>query len=80
MLGPINFIRHGTTMTLPSDRFFYKKVGVHPPKKGEWYLSGAIVEAYQAPNDLTTPYTIVKKVARAVRHTTEIPMPLLDTK
>lgn len=23
-----------------------------PPRKGEWYLSGAIVEAYRAPNDL----------------------------
>lgn len=23
------------------------------PKKGEWYLSGSIVEAYRAPNDYT---------------------------
>ena len=22
-----------------------------PPKQGEWYLSGAIIEAYRAPND-----------------------------
>lgn len=28
------------------------------PKKGEFYLSGAIVEAYRAPNDLTTEYHI----------------------
>ena len=28
------------------------------PKKGEWYLSGAIIEAYHAPNDLTTEYHI----------------------
>lgn len=28
------------------------------PKKGQWYLSGAIVEAYQAPEDLTTEYPI----------------------
>lgn len=28
------------------------------PKKGEYYLSGAIVTAYKAPNDLTTPYFI----------------------
>lgn len=28
------------------------------PKQGEWYLSGAIIEAYRAPNDLSTPYPI----------------------
>ena len=28
------------------------------PKKGEWFLSGAIVEAYKAKNDLTTVYHI----------------------
>lgn len=33
-----------------------------PPKKGEWYLSGAIVEAYRAPKDLTTAYHIAKLV------------------
>jgi hypothetical protein len=32
------------------------------PKKGEWYLSGAIPVAYQAPNDLTTEYHIMKIV------------------
>lgn len=30
------------------------------PKKGEWFLSGAIIEAYKAPNNLTTPYKIAK--------------------
>lgn len=29
-----------------------------PPKRGEWFLSGAIVEAYKAPNDLTHPHLI----------------------
>jgi hypothetical protein len=38
-----------------------------PPRKGEWYLSGAIIEAYLAPNDLSTPYHI----ARLVRTKTE---------
>jgi hypothetical protein len=28
------------------------------PRAGEWYLSGAIIEAYRAPNDLTTSYPI----------------------
>lgn len=38
-----------------------------PPKKGEWYLSGAIVAAYHAPNDLSAPYHL----ARLVKVTTE---------
>lgn len=32
------------------------------PKQGDWYLSGSIVEAYRAPNDLTTPFHIVRLV------------------
>lgn len=32
------------------------------PKKGEWYLSGSIVEAYLAPNDLSTEFHIAKLV------------------
>lgn len=32
------------------------------PKEGEWYLSGAIVEAYQAKNDLNTNFHIAKIV------------------
>lgn len=34
-----------------------------PPKNGEWYLSGAIVEAYRAHVDLSTPYHIGKLVS-----------------
>ena len=33
-----------------------------PPRKGEWYLSGATIHAYHAPNDLSTPYHIAKLV------------------
>lgn len=33
-----------------------------PPKKGEWYLSGAIIDAYRAPNDLGTPHCIARLV------------------
>ena len=29
-----------------------------PPKKGEWYLSGSIIAAYKATNDLTQEYHI----------------------
>lgn len=37
-----------------------------PPRKGEWYLSGAIVSAYRAPNDLDTPYLIATPVAAPI--------------
>jgi hypothetical protein len=40
---------------------------VRPPRKGEWYLSGAIIEAYRAPNDLSTAFQIAKlKVGKMV--------------
>lgn len=32
------------------------------PKRGEWYLSGAIPEGYKAPNDLSSPFHILKLV------------------
>lgn len=34
------------------------------PKKGEWYLSGAIPEAYQAINDYDQEYYIARIVVR----------------
>lgn len=37
-----------------------------PPKRGEYYLSGAIPEAHRAPNDLSTPHAIARLVV--VRH------------
>lgn len=33
-----------------------------PPKQGEYYISGAIPEAYRAPNDLTSSFYIAKLV------------------
>ena len=30
------------------------------PKAGEWYLSGAVVHAYKAPNDLSSKYWIAQ--------------------
>lgn len=32
------------------------------PKRGEWFLSGAIIEAYRAPNDLNQQYHIAELV------------------
>lgn len=34
-----------------------------PPKKGEFFISGAIPEVYQAPNDLSYEYHIAVPVA-----------------
>ena len=45
-------------------------VGFRAPKKGEYYLGGAIIEAYRAPNDLLSAYWIVEPVA-------EKPAPIL---
>lgn len=33
-----------------------------PPLKGEWFLSGAIVGAYRAEEDMSIPYSIAKLV------------------
>jgi len=32
------------------------------PKKGEWYLSGAIATAYRAPNNLSTIFHIARLI------------------
>lgn len=37
------------------------------PKKGEYYLSGATIEAYRAPNDISAPYQIAAIVKVEVR-------------
>lgn len=44
---------------------FYDYVGFRPPKKGEFYLSGAIIAAYRAPNDLSTSYHVVRPTHKA---------------
>jgi hypothetical protein len=40
------------------------------PRKGEWYLSGAIPQAYCASNDLSTSYYILREMA-AGEHLTD---------
>jgi hypothetical protein len=46
----------------PQSCFQYRKIAFRNPKKGEWYLSGAIVTAYRARNDMTSPYHIVEPI------------------
>jgi len=44
-----------------------------PPKKFEWYLSGAIPEAYQALDDLDQSYHILR-IMKMERKITWVPM------
>ena len=54
-------------MPLPDRVFFegyvgtyaYRQIGFRPPRRGEFYLSGAVVQAWRTPNDLSTPFTVV---------------------
>jgi len=43
-----------------------------PPLKGEWYLSGASINAYRAPNDLTMTFHIARLVKTRKRTVIEI--------
>lgn len=43
-----------------------------PPKAGEWYLSGAIPEAYRTKHDLTSSYHILRLVRIVTKTVTEI--------
>ena len=52
-----------------SNLCFYEHLEFRPPKKGEFYLSGAIVTAYRAPNDLSTAFRIVRPTFRAKKET-----------
>ena len=48
---------------MPMERVKCRTIGeFRCPKKGEGYLSGAIIEAYYAPNDLSTQFHIAKLV------------------
>jgi hypothetical protein len=43
-------------------RYFQYSGQKRSPKKGEYYLSGAIPQVYQAPNDLSTVFHIMSEV------------------
>lgn len=48
---------------IPIDSIMAIKSGeFRKPKKGEWFLSGSPIEAYEAYNDLDTKYHIAKIV------------------
>lgn len=63
--------------TVFSDRTLYAKWDGKPkrtPLKGEWYLSGAIVEAYQARNDFVVDKFHIAKVYRTQAVTILVPI------
>lgn len=44
-------------------RKFYRRTGeFRTPRKGEFYLSGAVIEVHRAPADLPSKYWIVEEV------------------
>jgi len=45
----------------------YRIIGKRAPRRGEFYLSGAIPAAYRAPNDLTMVFQIVEPLAPLVQ-------------
>lgn len=51
---------------LPGGKCYYTRLGFRPPRKGEFYLSGAVVMAYRAPNDLASAYHVVQPTHWAV--------------
>ena len=46
----------------PRARYIWDGEPARPPKKGEFYLSGAIPQAWKAPNDLSTDFYIMKEI------------------
>ena len=47
--------------------YFYRVIRFGYPQKDQHYLSGALVRAWKAPNDLTIEYWIVEPTFRAKR-------------
>jgi len=47
---------------------WFERTGEYrPPKKGEYYISGAIPEVYQAPNDLGQSHVIARPISNPPR-------------
>lgn len=46
---------------------YYRRLGKRQPRRGEYYLSGAVVTAYRAPSDMSASYMVVTPVVRAER-------------
>jgi hypothetical protein len=53
--------------------YAYKVLGFRPPRKGEWYLSGAEISAYQAQGDLIDNYLVIERGGQLVPKTVWVP-------
>ena len=63
--SPAELAALGGTELVVSDKVGVKAVATgekRKPCKGEWYLSGAVIEAYRAGNDLATEFYIARLV------------------
>ena len=49
--------------------YFYDSPGFRAPKRGEFFLSGAIPQAYRARNDFSLTYLIVRPTFHAKQRT-----------
>jgi hypothetical protein len=59
--------------SLAFPKFTFVVLGYRRPKKGEHYLSGAIPQAYIAPNDLSSEYLVVRKNEKLVLRQVWVP-------
>lgn len=59
------FPQYTLSVCVAPKRYFIATGEFRRPQEGEWYLSGAIVEAYMAPRDLSIPYWIAKECGHA---------------
>ncbi len=50
--------------------YFFYTVEYRCPRAGEWFLSGAIVEAYKTNSNLTTKYLVATPTDKAKKVTT----------
>lgn len=53
--------------------YAYKVLGFRPPRKGEWYLSGAEISAYQARGDFIDNYLVIELGGQLVPKTVWVP-------
>ena len=58
---------------LISDYYTYDVVDFRQPLEGEFYLSGAEPQAWQALNDMSSKYLVVTKKTRMVQRQTWVP-------
>ena len=47
-------------------RCYGRVIGLRKPRRGEFYLSGAIIEAYKAPDDLSGFFHVIIPTHRAI--------------